>query len=306
MDSRLLMINVENSLGILNALASETRLSIIKLINNNEMSVNSIASSLKLPQSTISTNITILEKAGLIKVKSSAGIRGTQKICYSPYNEIVIELPGAKKPSNDNVIEVSMPLGLYTDFEVAPPCGMCSLEEIIGYLDTPDTFLSPKRAVSNLLWFERGFVEYKFPNNQPPGSKIKKLEFSMELSSEAPGTNCDWPSDITIWVNGIEAGTWTSPGDFGDVRGKLTPSWWKLAGSQYGLLKQWYITENGTFIDGIKVSDVTTDKLNFNKHSSIRLRLGIKKDSANIGGINIFGKGFGNYDQDIVMKMYVK
>ena len=120
MDSRLLMINAENSLEILNALASETRLSIIKLINANEMSVNSIASSLKLPQSTISTNITILEKAGLIKVKSSAGKRGTQKICYSPYNEIVIEMPGVEKSSNDNIIEVSMPLGLYTDFEVAP------------------------------------------------------------------------------------------------------------------------------------------------------------------------------------------
>ena len=43
----------------------------------------------------------------------------------------------------------------------------------------------------------------------------------MELSSEVPGTNANWPSDITLWVNEIEIGTWTSPGDFGDKRGVL-------------------------------------------------------------------------------------
>ncbi|GHV78648.1 hypothetical protein AGMMS49944_04390 [Spirochaetia bacterium] len=59
------------------------------------------------------------------------------------------------------------------------------------------------------------------------------------MSSETPGTNKNWLSDITMWINTIEIGSWTSPGDFGDRRGMLTPSWWKLEGSQYGLLKHW-------------------------------------------------------------------
>ena len=46
----------------------------------------------------------------------------------------------------------------------------------------------------------------------------------MELSSEVPGTNLDWPSDITLWVNDIIVGTWTSPGDYGDKRGVYTPT----------------------------------------------------------------------------------
>src|SRR4030043_6190 len=229
MESRLLMVDSENSIELFKALASEARLSILKLINNQKMSVNEISSKLNLPQSTVSTNISILEKSGMIKVESSAGIRGSQKLCYIPYDEIVIELPSIKKAVTENVIEVSMPIGLYTDFEVSPPCGICSQEEIIGYLDTPDTFFNPKRSIAGLIWFERGFVEYKFPNNLPVKSNLEKLEVSMELSSEAPGTNKDWPSDITVWINGIEIGTWISPGDYGDVRGKLTPSWWKLA-----------------------------------------------------------------------------
>jgi predicted transcriptional regulator len=199
-----------------------------------------------------------------------------------------------------------MPVGLYTDFEVHPPCGLCSRDEIIGFLDVPDTFLNPKRAVASLIWFERGFVEYKFPNNLKGNVVLEQLEISMELSSEVPGTNPDWPSDITLWINGIEVGTWTSPGDFGDVRGKLTPAWWKLAGSQYGLLKNWRVTETGTFIDGTQVSHITLADLDIRSHTSVKVRIGIKDNAVNVGGLNIFGSGFGNYDQDIVMKMYTK
>ena len=130
-------------------------------------------------------------------------------------------------------------------------------------------------------------------------AEIDALEFSMELSSEVPGTNANWPSDVCVWVNHVLVGTWTSPGDFGDKRGVYTPRWWKLEGSQYGHLKTWKITERGTFLDGEKASDVTLDQLHLADHHSIRLRIGIDEHAEHPGGMNIFGKGFGNYDQDI-------
>jgi predicted transcriptional regulator len=306
MNSRLLLIEAEKSLGIINALNSESRLQILKLLNGKKFSINTIAEILGMPQSTASTNISILEKAGLVNVEASPGKKGSQKLCSAPYDEVVIEMPSFNKIQEKNIIEVMMPVGLYTDFEVYPPCGLCSTEEIIGYLDAHESFLNPKRAVAGLLWFGRGFVEYKFPNNLPAKSKLEKLELSLELSSEIPGTNKDWPSDITIWINGVEIGTWTSPGDFGDVRGKLTPSWWKLAGSQYGLLKQWGVSESGSFVDGEKVSNVMLDDLDLRSHTSIKVKIGIRENALNIGGINIFGKGFGNYDQDIALKLYLK
>lgn len=306
MESRLLMIEAKESLRVLNALASEPRLAILELLNNRKLNVNEIAKELNVPQSTVSTNIKILEEAGLITVEVAAGKKGSQKLCSVPFDEVVVQLPGIKKEVAQNVIEVAMPVGLYTDFEAHPPCGLCSREEIIGFLDVPDTFLNPKRAVASLIWFERGFVEYKFPNNLKGNIVLEQLEISMELSSEVPGTNKNWPSDISLWINGIEIGTWTSPGDFGDVRGKLTPAWWKLAGSQYGLLKHWRVTETGTFIDGTRVSDVMLADLDIRKHTSVKVRIGIKEDAANVGGVNIFGEGFGNYDQDIVMKMYLQ
>ena len=119
---------------------------------------------------------------------------------------------------------------------------------------------------AGLMWFTRGFVEYQFPNNaRLIGKAVTALEFSLELSSEVPGTSADWPSDITVAINGKELGAWTSPGDFGDKRGVYTPDWWKLKGSQYGKLKSWRVTPDGAFIDGLKISPLTLDQLRYRR-----------------------------------------
>ena len=55
---------------------------------------------------------------------------------------------------------------------------------------------------------------------------IDQITLSFEISSEAPGVCDNWPSDITFRLNDINIGKWTSPGDFGDVRGMFTPDWW--------------------------------------------------------------------------------
>jgi predicted transcriptional regulator len=121
-----------------------------------------------------------------------------------------------------------------------------------------------------------------------------------------PGTNSDWPSDISLWVNDVLIGTWTSPGDFGDQRGIYTPRWWKLEGSQYGKLTTWKITDSGCFMAATRLSDVTIEQLDLASHHSMRLKIGIDQEAKHPGGINIFGRGFGNYDQDILMRIRLR
>lgn len=301
----ILVINTMKEAHILRALSSEIRVHILELLNGTRMNVNEIAKALNIPQSTAAVNVKVLEDAGLVKVETKKGKKGSQKICSAQYSEIIVSFPSATpKKEEGEIIEVEMPVGLYTKFNVSPPCGLCSTEKIIGFLDAPDSFWSPERVKAGLLWFERGFVEYKFPNNALYKKEpLKRIEILTELSSEVPGTNKNWLSDITLWINEVEIGTWTSPGDFGDRRGLFTPLWWKLEGSQYGLLKKWSITEEGSFVDGGKVSSVTLSELKIYQHSSIKVRIGIKEDAKNVGGINIFGRGFGNYDMDIVMRL---
>ncbi|MFZ2638940.1 MAG: transcriptional regulator, partial [Agathobacter rectalis] len=36
---------------------------------------------------------------------------------------------------------------------------------------------------------------------------------------------------------------------------------------------------------------------------TIRFRIAVEEDSAHVGGLTIFGKSFGNYDQDIVVSI---
>ena len=50
-------------------------------------------------------------------------------------------------------------------------------------------------------------------------------------------------------------------------------------------------------------SDITVDDLAISQHSSIRLRIGIAEDARHTGGVNIFGRGFGNYGRDILMRI---
>lgn len=299
-----IIINPLEDLNKIKAIASQPRIEMLNLLREKTLNINEIAEVLNLPQSTVATHISILEEAELIKTESVKAKKGNQKLCKTAFRELLIQFPEIAA-KNDNFIEIEMPIGIFTDYTASAPCGLCSTEKIIGMLDTPDSFLTPERIKAGLLWCGSGSFEYKFPNNSLYSQKkIKKMEISLELSSETPGTNSNWPSDITIWINKTEIGTWTCPGDFGDKRGNFTPLWWKLEGSQYGLLKHFSVTEEGSFVDNYKISDVKLSDLEIQNHHSIRVRIGVKENAEHVGGMNIFGKGFGNYNQGIILRSY--
>jgi predicted transcriptional regulator len=298
----------EQDSDVVRGITSAVRLDILRTLRQRgPLNINGIAQALGLPQSTVATNIQVLEDVALVHTEAVKASKGQQKVCSVRFDEIVIRLDGSPVRKEQDIIEVGMPIGLYTEYGVSAPCGLCSTESIIGPLDVPDFFLDPARMNAGLIWFGRGFVEYKFPNNAKVlQADLTALEFSLELSSEVPGTNANWPSDISLWVNSTKLGTWSSPGDYGDKRGRFTPSWWKLGGSQYGELTTWRVTERGTFVSGKRVSAITLAALKLHEHHSIRLRVGIEEGARHPGGVNIFGRGFGNHDQDIVMRLHLK
>jgi predicted transcriptional regulator len=304
--SHALIINSSRDAKVLQALRSGIRIKILELLQNQELNVTEISKKLAIPQSTAATSILALEEVGLINSHSANGVKGGQKICGARYKEFIISFSPPSLPVNQNMIEVEMPVGLFTSHNVSAPCGLCSRDGILGFLDVPSTFFSPDRIKAGLVWFEKGYVEYKFPNNALYSEKgtLKRLELSMEMSSEIPGTDKKWLSDISVWINGVKIGVWTSPGDFGDRRGKYTPPFWKLEGSQYGILTTWEVSAEGTFVDHQKVSPVNLEKLHLADHHSIKVRIGVDESAQHIGGLNIFGKGFGDHDQNIIIRLY--
>lgn len=83
----------------------------------------------------------------------------------------------------------------------------------------------------------------------------------MEICSEAPGYKEDWKSDLTLWVNDVEVGTWTCPGDFGGRRGRLNPPAWPNGSTQYGMQVVWEIRSDGSYLNGEKISEVMVNRL---------------------------------------------
>lgn len=189
------------------------------------------------------------------------------------------------------------------DYRVVPTCGMVSQE---GYIDVEDeaaVFYNPARIQAKLIWFGDGYLEYRFPNAALKKNELKSLELSAELCSEDHEYNMDCPSDITLWVNDVEVGTWTSPSDFGGRRGRLNPAWWPSQNTQYGILKTWHIKKEGSYLDGEKTSQHGLEEYHLSENDYISVKIGIKEDAQHKGGVNIFGDGFGDYPRDIVLKL---
>ena len=188
MSRNFLVIDPAERPDVLRGLASLARARMLRLLHRRPgVNVNEIAEALSLPQSTVSSNLQILENAGLIRTETQKGRKGNQKLCFSAFDEVLVMFRDGLSGVDANAIEVAMPIGLYTSCEVTAPCGLCSPGGIIGLLDVPGSFLNPDRMNAGLMWFTRGFVEYQFPNNaRLVGRAVTALEFSLELSSEAP------------------------------------------------------------------------------------------------------------------------
>ncbi|MDQ6423150.1 winged helix-turn-helix transcriptional regulator [Paenibacillus sp. LHD-117] len=291
---------------VAHALSSHTRLKIIKLLlNYNNMNINEIGEKLGIPVSTAGINVKVLEEAGLILTEILPASRGAMKVCKRNFDDVRLILNPIKGYKNkDQVYEIEMPIGHFVDIDVQPTCGIANTESMVIPEDDPFSFFVPECRTAEIIWLRQGWIEYRFPRSLPRDIDLKAIEFSLEICSEAPNFNNDWPSDITIWMNNVEIGTWTSPGDFGDRRGKNNPEWWHDSSTQYGLLKTFRVDKHKSTVDNSKISDITLQDLNMDSHSNIRFKLGVKPDAVHKGGLNLFGRGFGNYDQDIIMKLH--
>src|SRR3712207_4396760 len=103
-----LAVNPDRQFDVVRGLASPVRIKILRLLRRNgSLNVNQIAEMLGLPQSTIATNIQILEDAELIATEIIKASKGQQKICSARFDEVIIRLDGEETNRNKNVIDRS-------------------------------------------------------------------------------------------------------------------------------------------------------------------------------------------------------
>lgn len=296
--------DIEHTAKICRALSSETRLEILRCLVGKPMTISQLAEQFYLPISSMSLHINTLKDAGLITVLPKPGIRGTRKLCGISAASVFLDLFAhenrfVRKPP----AYIYMPIGHYCNCEVTPPCGIATANSYLYEEDSPYGFYSTDHINASLLWLTSGFLEYQFSNEALHTGEVDHIEFSFEICSEAPGFNNDWPSDIRFELNHRHIVTLHTQADYGGRRGIYNPSWWNDSNTQFGEFKIIHITHTGCYINGQKVSDETIESLALLNGYCFTFTLKVDADSEHVGGMNLFGKFFGDYAQDIIMKV---
>ena len=299
------MLHIEklsDGLSLFKALGSDVRLEIVRLLVEQPMNMNELAGKLHITNGALTTHIQKLEKCGIVAVSNNSNGHGNQKICQVIPDKLLIDLKSTPLLS-ENTCSIDLKVGRYSSCQIYPTCGLANSEHIIGAVDDYRYFSHPDHFDADILWFTCGFVDYQVPNFAPANRHITQITVSAELSSEAPGVNNQWPSDISFYINDVYVGFWSSPGDFGDIPGIFTPDWWFPNWNQYGLLKMLTVNSQGTFMDGLKISDVRIADLGLDGVPFFNLRFAVDNKAEHVGGLTIFGKTFGNYAQDIQVSL---
>ena len=286
------------------ALSSPLRMKILDMLRNTARSLQEIASILDIPLSSAALHVKTLEEAHLIVTETQPGVHGSMRVCTCSIQSFHLETFDSSIDSVNKSISMDMPIGNYYSCDVQPTCGLADENGPIDSYDTVRSFYSPVRSRAQLIWFHKGFIEYRFPNIHNPLLTLNEISFRFELCSEAPGYLENWPSDITISINGVETAVYCSPGDYGARRGKLTPPAWPNGNTQYGMLKTFSVKENGSYMDGRLVhAGISLRDIAIESRPYISLKIEIKDNAKHIGGITIFGEKYGDYPQGIVMNL---
>lgn len=297
--------SLREGLPIFRALSSDVRVSIMELLYGaGPLRMSAISEKLGITGGALTPHIKALADCGLVSIEIAGGRHGVQKICCASDESIMIDASQQRKDLN--VYETEIGVGQYTAYDVYPTCGVCTPDHIIGKVDDPRYFASPEHMNGEILWFGHGFVEYTLPNFLQHDQEPIEIQLSMEIASEAPGCSEDWPSDVYFRLNGVELGYWTSPADFGRTQGIYNPAWWFRNWNQHGLYKLLSINDTGAFIDGLRISEAKLRDLNITAGAAITFRMYVPQSARNVGGLTIFGRSFGNFPQDIRMRMHYR
>lgn len=304
---QILYIDNDNDLQtiskICRALSVPDRVRILKNLLLSSKNLSEISNDLGIPISSVSHHIDILADAQLILIRYQPGPKGHTKFCSPIATSFTISLFKSNEAQQDvQEFTSELPVGLFSHCHIKAPCGMVGEYGVIGEYDDPTSFFMPEHIDAECIWFDVGYISYNFSAAPLRQHKCSEISFSFEICSETVYYNNNWPSDITVYINDVEITTFTSPGDFGGRRGKYTPSHWPVTSTQFGILKKFTVNSNGVYIDNVLDNQhVVFDDLKLDSGSAIKLTIAVKEDAKHRGGVNLFGRNFGDYHQAIIM-----
>ena len=290
------------------ALANETRLKILNQIQTENKTIPQLAQENNLAITSVVYHTEILANAGLIDISLTPSQKGDVRTCYKVLRNFNLKIEQPTEPNKPKKqIELSCGVGTFIDCSDDFDCSFATKDKL--FINRWDSVYRPERYSADIIWANKGFLKYAFSNDFAKNNICEELELSLEICSETINYDNHFKSDVTFWINDIELCTYTCPGDFGDRYGKLNPQWWNNQSSptQYGELITIKINDKGVFLNGdLQNKKITLNALRLAKSNRLTFTLGNKAGVLNEGGFNIFGKSFGDYPQDILLKATIK
>lgn len=285
--------NYDDILKICNALGSKTRLDIINQISKKpNINLNELAEKLKLTNGALTSHIKMLSDLDIVNVNVISAKRGAQKLCSLNNSLFLINL--IENQNLNNSYKENIPIGLIDNFYTTNNCGLVSQHNIIGEINEVKYFSSTNRLNANLIWFSDGFLEYSIPNLINNNQNITQIQISFELSTAINSKNNT--SKLQVKLNDILICNFDIDKSQDIGKGLYSPEWWHC--QSFGKLFVIKINSNGTFLNNIKISNVIISDINIKPNEKIKLNI-----ISDNNGISIFGSNFGNYNQDIEVKV---
>ena len=95
-----------------------------------------------------------------------------------------------------------------------------------------------------------------------------------------------------------------SPSDYGGRRGKYSPKDWNVLSTQYGQLYRITLNKEGVYLNDVLITKIPIEKFLLAEQPFIKISIGVKENAIHRGGLNLFGKNFGDYNQALILTLY--
>lgn len=297
--------NLKEGLEVFKTLGSDVRMRIVELLcERGEMNMNEIATALDLTNGALTSHIRRLEECGIIQTVTECTGHGNQKICSIKNDQILLTADAETETKEIGVYDTEVQVGHFSGCDVSAPCGLCSGFSMIGPENDPRMFHNPERLQARMIWFADGYVEYRIPNMLSENQKMVEITFYFEISQDHMDYKEESLADVSFYLNGTRMGMWLTPQEFRVERGIYTPAWWNGQEKQSGVQKMIVVNSWGTYFEGVKCSDMGLREAALENGKDICFRLAVENQPGHNGGIALYGAGFGNYNQDIRVRIH--
>ena len=282
---------------VLKALNNRARYNILRHLSQGPMNISELARAINISQPTVTTYINQLEKAGLVFCRLQKSSTGYNKICQTAYTGFSLLWQANPMEAVEAEYIIEMPVGHYSAIDCTAPSFLATQADIIASSEDFSRFFHPIRMQAELLAIGQGNIHYLFPYNISDTQKILYLELSAEINIAF--NHPDSFTEIAVAINNRRFALHRLLPGRTEQSQKHQLDWYPKDLTTTGQLYVWRVEAERSTLNAKPAGNIGLADLNLQPVQPIEVSFEVQSPDQSVGGMIIFGKSFGQYDQDI-------